>query len=145
MKAYEKKTCYTCNQKGHTSKFCPTGQNNYNNNNRPHSYGAAFSAYSPNLNYPYYNQPPLPTSTDAYNPPLQVQTTFPAPVFGKDCYNCGQMGHVSKDCPTGISLLSFYFIEIHSVGSLCYKCGQNGHVLKDCTSSMLFLFLLFST
>jgi cellular nucleic acid-binding protein len=118
-KAYEKKTCYICNQRGHTSKFCPTPnqQNNFPQmpRNNYSNYSAAFSAYPPNLNYPYYGQPPLPTSSDPYCAP-----SFATPVFGKDCYNCGQMGHVSKDCPSGSS---------------CYKCGQQGHVLKDCTSA----------
>jgi cellular nucleic acid-binding protein len=119
-KGYEKKTCYICHQLGHTSKFCPTSpsQNSFPHPQMPRNnysnYGAAFSAYPPNLNYPYYAQPPLP-STDPYSGP-----SFATPIFGKDCYNCGQMGHVSKDCPTGSS---------------CYKCGQHGHVLKDCTST----------
>jgi len=119
-KAYEKKTCYICNQRGHTSKFCPSSsqqQNYFSQPNNFSNYSAAFSAYPPNLNYPYYAQPPLPTTTDPYIAP----SFTPTPVFGKDCYNCGQMGHVSKDCPSG---------------SNCYKCGQQGHVLKDCTSAV---------
>ena len=46
------------------------------------------------------------------------------------CYNCGNLGHKSIDCPNkkGNSNNS------HSRGIICHKCNQSGHMAKDCPS-----------
>ncbi|GFT99342.1 probable ATP-dependent RNA helicase DDX4 [Nephila pilipes] len=49
---------------------------------------------------------------------------------GRNCYNCGDDGHMSKDCPTkrngGNS---------NSRNVSCYKCGVEGHIGRDCPNS----------
>ena len=44
------------------------------------------------------------------------------------CFNCGEQGHWSNECPQswkGLSRNSYR----------CYKCGQKGHLSKDCSET----------
>ena len=44
------------------------------------------------------------------------------------CFNCGEYGHWSNECPQtwkGLSRNSYR----------CYKCGQKGHLSKDCSET----------
>ncbi len=50
----------------------------------------------------------------------------------RSCYNCGEGGHIARDCPnesTGNSRQS------GGGGSTrnCYNCGESGHLARDCT------------
>ena len=40
---------------------------------------------------------------------------------GQKCYNCGEVGHLSRDCPSETSN-----------ERTCYKCKQPGHVQAQC-------------
>jgi hypothetical protein len=52
------------------------------------------------------------------------------PVQNPRCFNCGEGGHITKDCPLGL--------ERNKDGSLipvCYKCKKKGHIKKECPSA----------
>ncbi|KAG9636571.1 hypothetical protein KCU77_g18309, partial [Aureobasidium melanogenum] len=43
------------------------------------------------------------------------------PMTGRACYNCGDVTHQARDCPT-------------KGNPTCYNCGGQGHLSRECTN-----------
>ncbi|RAL58252.1 hypothetical protein DID88_002252 [Monilinia fructigena] len=53
----------------------------------------------------------------------------PRSAEGVECKNCNEIGHFSRDCPTGGG----------GDGGLCRNCNQPGHRAKDCTNERVII------
>ncbi|KAI9850357.1 MAG: hypothetical protein M1838_005804 [Thelocarpon superellum] len=86
-----------------------------------------------------WNQGPVPGAEVDWKPPVTPEgDDFSLPpvniskhedsFHGGACHNCGQPGHMSRECP-----------EEKKFSGTCYNCGETGHNKVDCTNAKLFI------
>ncbi|POM61490.1 Universal minicircle sequence binding protein (UMSBP), partial [Phytophthora palmivora] len=51
----------------------------------------------------------------------------------RKCHNCGQVGHIRRDCPEAPSQEGGF--GGYNSGAACFGCGKVGHLKRDCPTS----------
>lgn len=59
----------------------------------------------------------------------EAKAAFGRSFGGDGCHNCGQSGHMSRECPTGGGGRGG---RGGGGGSNCFNCGKMGHISRSC-------------
>ncbi|PON91457.1 Splicing factor-like protein [Trema orientale] len=134
----KRRTCLDCGEKGHISSDCPKKQ-------------TAISTTTETTNSII-----VPTTTETTDSNTGVTSVSTGKMKRRSCYDCGEKGHISSDCPkkqtaisttaettnsiivptttettvsnTGVTSVSSSKLKRRT----CYDCGEKGHISSDC-------------
>ena len=114
------KECYNCNEKGHLSKDCLKPVNpdavrppRERRERKPRAEGDA-----PRERKPRERKERAPRA--------------PRDDSDKECYNCNEKGHVSRDCPKPVNPDAPRRVTRDPADKKCFNCGNKGHLSRDC-------------
>lgn len=124
--------CFTCGQKGHLSRDCPSaesGKECYTCGQKGHISRDCPDADSKGDDYK--------SETGCYK--CGKDGHIARDCGTQKCYRCGKSGHFARDCEDSSTICykcnkaGHFARDCTTEGQACYNCGKTGHLKRDCT------------